>query len=44
MMFCFLHFGNDKRAASVIDIYITVPGLSLGEEVETGPTIRNHSL
>lgn len=30
---CFLHFGNDKRGASVIDIYIVVPDLPLREEV-----------
>lgn len=29
------HFGNDKRGASVIDIYTAVPGLPLREEVET---------
>lgn len=34
---CFLHCGNDKRGASVIDIYVAVPGLPFREEVETGP-------
>lgn len=41
---CFLHLGNDKRGASVIDIYIAVPGLPLREEVETGLMIQTHSL
>lgn len=37
---CFLHCGNDKRGASVIDIYTAVPGQPSRDEVETGLVIQ----